>query len=370
MDHRPNILVIVPGGVGSGKNHGIPILLNLFAGLSSEVNLHVLSVSVIDPTFKNKGYHLHSLGLSNVAPIVKKWIHFRRFIRGFKHPLDAVHAMWTHPHGLMAYMASSYFKIPMINSLQGGCLADIPSVSYGGNRGFIKKRLTNFILHRATFITAETQFQWKLIPLKYREKASIIYYGIPIQNQLKTYKPIQGKQGIKLIHVANLTPIKDQITLLKLVHSLSKKYDVHLTIIGSDYYDGLIQRTSEELDLKGHISFLGQLPHNEVLDQLRSHDIMLHTSLFEGSCLAIIEAWSVGLLTIGTNVGILHDMSDVLCLQSEVQDVEGLVKQFDRLVNDTKLQASFYKAGIEWSRKHSMQDCVDRFVALYKQCIS
>ncbi len=370
MNQKPNILVIIPGGVGSGKNQGIPVLLNLFSGLADYAKLHVVSVSKIDPLFSPPNYQLSSLGLANSSPILQKLTRFRQFIKQLKTKPDLVHALWTHPHGLMAYFASRYFKVPMLNSLQGGCLADIPSLPYGGNQGLIKKILTRLMLKRADHITAETRFQKNLVPIDFQDKTSIIYYGMNEDNQAKVFKPISKQTPIKVIHVANLTPIKDQSTLIKVIHKLSENYDIHLSIIGSDYYDEQIHQLADNLAIKHRVHFLGQLPHSEVLNQLRNHDIMLHTSLYEGSCLAIIEAWSVGLCTVGTSVGMMYDLADELALVARPKDVEGLVAKMERLINHPEEQERLSAASLAWSAKHTMQDCVTSFANLYQQLLA
>lgn len=123
----------------------------------------------------------------------------------------------------------------------------------------------------------------------------IIPYGFPnvYEGTRKYYNGLDRK--LKLLYVGGLTQRKGIADIFSVVDSLSD--EVTLTIVG--------QKTTNDCDvlndcLKRH-TYIPSLPNNQILKLMRSHDVLLFPSLFEGFGLVITEAMSQGMPVITTN---------------------------------------------------------------------
>jgi len=280
---------------------------------------------------------------------------------------DIIHGIWTFPAACLGVMLGKARNVPSVVGLQGGCMADlkIGTLVYGGNRGWFKKRVNKWTLKNASVITAETQFQKDLIrDNDLKDGVEVIYSGRSHQGVLgaKTL----GRE-IKFIHVANLTPIKDQTTLLDTFAIINQQIPCTLTIIGPDYDDGAVQRYCDNLGLEKYVCFKGYLSNDSVVRALKNHDMMIHTSLFEGGALAIIEAMLYGVVVAGTKVGLVSDLSDDFFIRSERQDSEDLAQKILTVIKDHTRYNALRDNAYQWAASHSIDSMADSFLHLYNR---
>jgi phosphatidylinositol glycan class A protein len=110
-------------------------------------------------------------------------------------------------------------------------------------------------------------------------------------------------------------------------------------IIGGDGNKLLnLQEMVEREHLQDRVTFLGAVPHSNVVNVLRQGHVFLNCSLTESFCIAILEAASCGLLVVSTNVGgvpeVLEPDMIVLCNPNVNDLVEGLHQAIDRQMGD------------------------------------
>ena len=158
-------------------------------------------------------------------------------------------------------------------------------------------RLADHIFVASQF-TAKTlqSFPGPLAPIE------VIPYGFPSVTASRTYAPISRNQPLKLLFVGGLSQRKGIANLFAAVGKLQPH--VSLTVVGrkaSNECPALDQALSKH-------RWIPSLPHNEILDLMREHDILVFPSLFEGFGLVITEAMSQGTPVITTDRTIGPDL--------------------------------------------------------------
>lgn len=151
----------------------------------------------------------------------------------------------------------------------------------------------------------------------------IIPYGGP--NNVVNKIPNKRKEGkLRLLFCGGLTQrkgIADVFEVLEQVNDIAE-----LSVIGN----GKINECKPLRENLSKCNYLGVLSHDDVLVQMRNHDIMIFPSYFEGFALVIMEAMSQGLPVIASSVtsGPIQNGKDGWIVNS------GDIKQMVSLISD------------------------------------
>lgn len=124
------------------------------------------------------------------------------------------------------------------------------------------------------------------------ENIAVVPYGFPIPFDGRLYE--KGKR-LKILFVGNLSQMKGLSYMFDAVNTFGDHID--LTIIGSkpSLYSGVLEE-----NLKKH-NYLGTLPHDKVLEEMRANDVLLFPTLLDAFGMVITEAMSQGTPVIATN---------------------------------------------------------------------
>lgn len=126
---------------------------------------------------------------------------------------------------------------------------------------------------------------------------SLYKYSTEIRKTVRTFLNIENKKVIG--HVGALKKVKNQERLLDIISEI-KKDDYILMLIGDgDDYDKLLQLVKEN-NIENKVLFLGN--RIDVSDLMQAMDVFVFPSLFEGIPMALIEAQTVGLPIVASDV--------------------------------------------------------------------
>jgi glycosyltransferase involved in cell wall biosynthesis len=108
--------------------------------------------------------------------------------------------------------------------------------------------------------------------------------------------------AFSFVHIGRLAPAKDQPTLLRaFAIAVRAENGLSLVIVGDGELRGELERLSTELGIDRSVSFVGE--HQDVSPFLQNADAFVMSSVSEGVPVSLLEAMSVGLPVIVTNVG-------------------------------------------------------------------
>lgn len=168
-------------------------------------------------------------------------------------------------------------------------------------------------------------------------EVTVLAYGFPMP--ISTTARLWYTGGpLKVLFVGGLSQRKGLAYLLRAAEAMGKK--IELTLIGTG--DG-----AQLVDQRGRM--LGSVPHQEVLRQMRAHDVLVFPTLFEGQALVIGEAMSQGLPVITTaNSGatelIDHGVNGWIV---PVRDSDGIVDILETCISTPSLLASAGRAALK-----------------------
>jgi len=112
----------------------------------------------------------------------------------------------------------------------------------------------------------------------------------------------QKKNGFTLLYVGRLAPPKDHATLLRAV-ALTRAHHpgVQLWMVGNGTLEFSLRRLSDELGLNQCVTFFGE--QADVSPFMLAADLFVMSSVTEGLPVSLLEAMSVGLPAVVTDVG-------------------------------------------------------------------
>jgi glycosyltransferase involved in cell wall biosynthesis len=202
-------------------------------------------------------------------------------------------------------------------------------------------KMADLILVASQF-TAGTleEFPGKLAPVK------VIPYGFPPTFEDREYSNCSGKP-LKLLFVGSLTQRKGIANLFAAVEALGKH--VSLTLVGRK-----IDAECQALDfaLAKH-TWIPSMSHTDILSLMRSHDVLVFPSLFEGFGLVITEAMSQGtpVITTERTAGpdlMEHGRNGWLI---EAGSTEALIIAIEELLDKPEQISEIGKAALETARR-------------------
>jgi len=137
-----------------------------------------------------------------------------------------------------------------------------------------------------------------------KNKVRVNYNGIDfIKFSPKDKIFFRKQRPLELLHVGSLVPRKAHHLIIEACKKLKEnKIKFHLTLIG----DGTLRQELVELinkyDLKNYVDLLGVVDHKNLPNYMEKADVLVFPSITEGLPNAVLEAMSMKLVVILTNV--------------------------------------------------------------------
>jgi glycosyltransferase involved in cell wall biosynthesis len=320
------IALVVPGGVDrSGEYRVIPALLSLIGRLSLQHEIHVFALTQEDrpDRWDLAGARIHNIGTGCTHLRAVRAICAEHRSSAFQ----VVQSIWSGSPGFIAVTAARTLGIPSFVHVAGGELVALPQISYGGRLSWKGRAREAAVLRAATRVTAASAGMIEALAA-----IGITARRLPLGVDLKVWQPRRpmrrdiGKPA-RLIHTASLNRVKDQPTLLRALASLAESgMEFQMDIVGEDTLKGEIQQMSRRLGLSTRVRFLGFLPQRDLIAHVEAAHLMIISSLHEAGPLAVLEAGTLGVPTVGTAVGHVKEWAPHAAVSVPVADPVALAR--------------------------------------------
>jgi glycosyltransferase involved in cell wall biosynthesis len=361
---KKRIAIWIHGGVGGGFfSQGQPPIQNLIATLSRHYEIEVFSLIPANPDFVLQGIRIHTVNTSIRSNAIRWMMLLRKFLAyHYQNPYHLLYAFWGYPAGFFATLLGKVLGKPSVVHLQGGDAVAIASIRYGVFSSLFRSKLCRWTYHRCSLLIALTKYQSTCLKENgITAPVEVIPFGV--NTTLFSYKREKRSHSmIKFLHVGNLTPVKDQHTLLTVFSIVTKSFPSELKIIGGDFYDDQLNVWCREFGIEQNVHFLGPVRHEDLPQYYHEADILLHTSLYEGQGLIFSEAAACGTLIAGTRVGLLSDMGDRCGLIASVGDARLLAEKIIKILQSPSDAEAVRITARHWIEDHREIDSANRIV--------
>ncbi len=342
----------------------IPALLALIERLSVRNDVQVIALRQEDRAgeWQLAGAHIHNIGRPHTV--------YRALFTLFKlhraSPFDAVHAFWSGSSGLVAALAGKFLGMPSLVHVAGGELVSLPEIGYGGARTWRGRTGVPLVLRNVSAVTAPSA------PIiESLSRLRIAAYRVPLGVDLKSWparNPVRRdpNRPARLIHVASLSHVKDQSTLLRALHSLMQSgSQFEMDIVGEDTLSGAMHSMARQLGLSERVRFRGFLTQKAMRPLVEAADLMVLASRHETGPLVLLEAAVAGVPTVGTAVGHLVEWAPDAALSVPVGDWAGLAGSIRKLLADEDLRMCIAQEALRRAVAEDADYTAQRFEDLY-----
>jgi glycosyltransferase involved in cell wall biosynthesis len=214
-----------------------------------------------------------------------------------------------------------------------------------------------------------TRTNLRAAPFAARDKIIHIYNGAWPADDRAVPRP---KKGFTLLYVGRLAPLKDHATLLRAV-ALTRSHhpEVQLWIVGDGPRETGLRKLAGELGLNECVTFFGE--QADVSPFMLAADLFVSSSVTEGLPVSLLEAMSVGLPALVTDVG---GMGEIARLSGSVtlvpasdpagmaRALSGAIARRQELLKTGQLASRCYE---QYFRPERM---LDEYMSLYSPGIS
>ena len=173
--------------------------------------------------------------------------------------------------------------------------------------------------------------------------------------------------GRLCVAVGNLYPVKDHATLIRAAGRIP---ELRIAIAGRGEEEARLLALARDLGIAERVHLLGL--RDDIGQILESADLFAQPSLSEGLPLAVLEAMSLGLPVVASDVGgiseaVEHGRSGILVAPGRDEELARAIQQI--LDDDEARDALGRAARARVEAEFSMDSMTDRYEALYRELI-
>ncbi|WP_372972230.1 glycosyltransferase [Marinobacter sp.] len=229
--------------------------------------------------------------------------------------------------------------------------------------------------HRIVAISHATRdalARYEFIP---KSKIRVIYNGIGgLECAKEDVSRLKQKLGIPENHrvmgtVARLDPVKNQVMMLEAFAQVSKKYPHNwLLMVGDGPDRQMLEDKAKELAIDERTIFVGFIDQPALY--LAAMDLFLLTSNTEGTSMTLLEAMSLGIPSVVTDVGGNPEIIEQgkTGLVTPIADVDSFARSIEQLIKQPELMThQGERAQQVFFERFSVASMVENYRRLYQE---
>lgn len=368
--------LIVPGFSADPGDWCIPALRDLVRQLATAADIHVFALRYPSRAgqYELFGARVTALGGSEARGRGSAGL-WRRAATALaaehrRRPFDVLHAFWAGEPGFVTALVGSALGIPSVASVAGGELARLPDIEYGGLIRRLERLKMRVALGLARAVTAGSALALASVQHWSRSRAASCARRVPLGVDLAMFAPgrIPSANGpARILHVASLSPVKDQATLLAAAALLRQRgYAFELEIAGSGPLESELVALAGRLGVDTVARFRGAIAHDRLACEYQRAHVFVLSSRHEAQGMVALEAAACGVPVVGTRVGLLPELAPEAARIAPVGDPVSLADRIAELLDDDGARVrSGCAARTLAATEFGLERCATRFLDVY-----
>lgn len=199
----------------------------------------------------------------------------------------------------------------------------------------------------------------------------VIPNGVEVEKIREAINKSQVKMPGKMVCAGRMVPLKGQNLILQALRAVVPHHPhLKLVLIGSGPDEAKLRRLTHDLGLDKHVEFLGWLPHDQVLREIASAQLVVVPSDQEGFGLVVAETLVCGTKLLVSDIPVFHEILDSYpgrCLFFAKGKIEALAENLEKFFSGdptfTKPLPALTSAEVS---KLSMDKMAQDYLSLYR----
>jgi len=220
--------------------------------------------------------------------------------------IDVVHANWAFS-SLIGWFVKKVRGVPLLTTLRG---EDV-RLSNGGLSGVVLK-FSLWASDSVVVVSDEMLVLLRKYYPKYAHKCSVIHNGVSSSFFVeKKGSYFYSQSRLKLVYVGSLIARKNLYFIVDALSVFSRQGgDFEFNVVGDGPELAGLRKAVVRLGFEGRVSFLGQLPPEQVAEQVSRSHIYISSSLHEGRPNGVLEAMAAGCCCVLSDISGHRELTD------------------------------------------------------------
>jgi glycosyltransferase involved in cell wall biosynthesis len=372
--------LVVPGFSADPGDWCIPALRHLVVRLTGAADVHIFALRypARRGSYEVFGAQVTAMGGGAAAGVGSAGLWLRTagalVAEHRRRPFDVLHAFWAGEPGFVAALAGRALRIPTVVSIAGGELARLRDIGYGGLLRRLERIKTRLALRLADAVTAGSALVLESAEPFLPARGASRVRRIPLGVDLAMFAPMGTRRNdapTRILHVASLSGVKDQATLLSAAAALRERgYAFQLDIVGTGPLEPELRSLARCLGLSESVRWRGAVPHDQMPRAYQRAQIFVLSSRHEAQGMVALEAAACGVPVVGTAVGVIPELGPAARIAG-VGDAGGLADGMAELVDDEPCRLRSGCAARERAvAEYGVDRSATRFLDLYAEVAS
>src|SRR4029077_2916666 len=214
--------------------------------------------------------------------------------------------------GFVTALLGRVLGIPTVVSIAGGELARLRDIGYGGLLRRLERVKTRLALRLAGAVTAGSALALEsaqpFLPAHRASRVRRVPLGVDLAMFAPGKAPHNGRRT-RILHVASLSGVKDQATLLSAAAALRDRgYAFQLDRVGTGPLEPELRSLARCLGLSENICWQGAISHDQMPRAYQRADLFVMSSRHEAQGMVVLEAAACAVPVVGTAVGVIPEL--------------------------------------------------------------
>ena len=368
--------LVVPGFSADAEDWCIPALRDLVTqlALQHEVRVLALRYPYRAARYEVFGAQVTALGGGGGTKISSAgvWAGALRELAAEhrQQPFSVLHAFWANETGMITAIAGRLLRVPSVVSLAGGELVGLRDIAYGGQLARTERMKVRLALNLATVVTGGSNSVLALAApwLAGRRPDRVQRLPFGVDTELFAPGVPSANEPLRLLHVAGLNPVKDQVTLLRAVAmARGRGPSFVLEFVGNGRPDVTLRELAHTLGIEDVVRFLGAIPHHQMPSVYQRASLFVLSSRHEAQGMVLLEAAACGLPIVATSVGVAPELAPQAAVTVPIADAEAMAAAINSLLRDPERRMAMGRAGrSQVVAQFKLETCAGQFVDLYE----
>jgi glycosyltransferase involved in cell wall biosynthesis len=282
--------------------------------------------------------------------------------------INLIHTHFFYPEGENGMISAKKHKVPIIATLRGAELYNLPDLEYGAMlEKYYRQMVVQSIKYVDYFTAPNRHLTSRLMDIFDISSEKVEYVPNGVNTKISIQKIEREDSEVRFIAVGRLIKTKNFDLLLHALKFLNDS-SLKLTIIG----EGPLYSHLTNLILKNNIkdiSIIDEMPKYKLFNVIASSDCLIHPSFVEGMPNVVLESLAIGIPCLVSNIPAHNELikEGLNGFLFDPYSQKDLIKKMQFILRNRNILSHMKDYCINSVRRYSIEAKIDKYIEIYEK---